>query len=177
VKSVFATQVEMLAGEEGSMGAFRHAITKHGTNSAPSNSEAARVAAGSGTTKSNDLKLSALIPVVQDGRLRKMLHMIEAHPSRKIHDWAAECNLSGSRLQHLFKQRTGLGLGQLLTEQRMQQATDFLTHTNMSIKEIASTLGYEHASSFTRAFERSFQQAPSFYREAQNSRTNAGKRP
>jgi AraC-like DNA-binding protein len=67
-----------------------------------------------------------------------------------------------------------LGLGRLLTEQRLLQATDYLAHTNMSIKVIASTIGYEHASSFTRAFERRFQQAPGCYLEAQSSRTKAG---
>ena len=150
------------------MGAFRRTIRKEDPNLTSPNSDAAGVAVGTGTAKNNDAKLSALIPVVQDGRLRKMLHMIEYYPSRKIHDLAQECNLSESRLQHLFKQRTGLGLGQLLTEQRMQHATDFLVHTNMSIKEIASTIGYEHASSFTRAFERRFSQAPSCYRQAQS---------
>lgn len=148
------------------MGALRHAVRQHGPSSASSNFEAAKVDSGNWVSNENDAKLSALIPAVQDGRLRNILHVIESHPSRKIHDLALECNLSGSRLQHLFKQRTGLGLGQLLTEQRMQRATDFLVHTNMSIKEIAGTVGYEHASSFTRAFERRFRQAPSSYREA-----------
>jgi len=142
-------------------------IRKRGSNSELFNSEAARAATGDDMARNNDARLSALIPVVQDGRLRKMLHMIESHPSRKIHDLALECNLSGSRLQHLFKQRTGLGLGQVLTEQRMQQATELLVHTNMSIKEIASVLGYEHASSFTRAFERRFRQTPRCYRQDQ----------
>lgn len=149
------------------MGTFRHAVRKQSPNPSP-NLEAESVAAAHETAKNNDTKLGLLIPVVQDRRLRKLLHTIGSHPSRKIHDLALECNLSGSRLQHLFKQHTGLGLGQLLTEQRMQQATDFLVHTNMSIKEIASTIGYEHTSSFTRAFERRFRQAPSCYRQAQS---------
>jgi AraC-like DNA-binding protein len=34
----------------------------------------------------------------------------------------------------------------------------------MSIKQIASVAGYEHTSSFTRAFERHFRLAPSCYR-------------
>jgi AraC-like DNA-binding protein len=143
-------------------------MRKSGASPASSNLEAARVAASNEMAKNNDARLSALIPMVRDGRLRKMLHMIESHPSRKIQDLALECNLSGSRLQHLFKQRTGLGLGQLLTEQRMQQATELLVHTNLTIKEIASALGYEHASSFTRAFERRFRQAPSCYRQDQS---------
>ena len=142
-------------------------IRKSSSNSDSFDFEAARVSAGDEMVRNNEAKLSELIPVVQDGRLRKMLHMIEAHPSRKIHDLAVECNLSGSRLQHLFKQRTGLGLGQLLTEQRMQLAIELLAHTNLSIKEIAGTLGYGHASSFTRAFERRFRQAPSCYRQEQ----------
>lgn len=131
---------------------------------------ATKVAAGNEGSSLNGARLSALLTAVQDRRLLKMLRTIESHPSRRIHDLALECNLSGSRLQHLFKQRTGLGLGQLLTEQRMQQATDLLAHTNMSIKEIASALGYEHASSFTRAFERHFRQTPSCYRQGQSSR-------
>jgi transcriptional regulator GlxA family with amidase domain len=65
----------------------------------------------------------------------------------------------------------------LLTEQRLLQATDFLVHTNMSIKEIAVTVGYEHASSFTRAFERRFREAPSCYREAHGSHTSGEKIP
>jgi transcriptional regulator GlxA family with amidase domain len=136
-----------------------------------SNGAAARIAADNGAAKSNDVKLDALLPVVQDVRLRKILHMIESRPSRKIHDLALECNLSGSHLQHLFKQRTGLGLGRLLTEQRMLLAADFLVHTDVSIKEIAFSVGYEHTSSFTRAFERHFRQAPSCYRQINSSHT------
>jgi AraC family transcriptional regulator of arabinose operon len=105
--------------------------------------------------------------MVQDGRLRKVLQMIASDPPHKIHDLALECNLSESHLQHLFKQGTGLGLGRLLSKQRMERAADLLGHTNMSIKEIAWAVGYEHTSSFTRAFERHFREAPRAYRQRQ----------
>jgi transcriptional regulator GlxA family with amidase domain len=49
----------------------------------------------------------------------------------------------------------------------MQHAADLLGQTNMSIKEIAWTVGYEHTSSFTRAFERHFCEAPRAYRQRQ----------
>jgi len=150
------------------MTAFRYGIRKLDPISTSSNLEAAKVAGVDATVKNNGDGPGALIPVVQDLRLRKILHLIESHPSHTIHDLALECNLSGSRLQHLFKQRTGLGLGQLLTEQRMRQAAELLVNTEMSIKQIAGTLGYEHASSFTRAFERRFRQSPRCYRQAQN---------
>jgi AraC-like DNA-binding protein len=50
----------------------------------------------------------------------------------------------------------------------MRCASEFLAHTDLSIKEIAGNVGYEHTSSFTRAFERRFQQAPSCYRQAKS---------
>jgi AraC-like DNA-binding protein len=137
---------------------------KIGSRPASSNPEPARTHAGNGTSKNKDAKLGRAIPAVKDRRLRKILQMIESDPPRRIHDLALEFNLSESHLQHLFKQLTGLGLGRLLSEQRMQRAADLLGQTNMRIKEIAYTVGYEHTSSFTRAFERYFRQAPRCYR-------------
>jgi AraC family transcriptional regulator of arabinose operon len=98
--------------------------------------------------------------------IRRTLELIESDSPRTISDLAAELNLSGSRLQHLFKQTTGFGLGHRLTEQRLQKAALLLTHTRLRIKEIAASVGYEHTSSFTRAFERRFAQTPLAYRRA-----------
>jgi two-component system response regulator YesN len=64
----------------------------------------------------------------------------------------------------LFKKETGVPLGQLLTKQRLLHAAHLLSHTNMRIKEIAQTIGYEHTSSFVRAFERQFAAPPRLYR-------------
>ena len=101
---------------------------------------------------------------VVDSRLRKLLELIENDPRGNIHTWAATFNLSNSHLQRLFKQATGTALGQALTEKRLQKAAQLLVNTNLSIKEIASAVGYEHTSSFTRAFERRFEDAPRSYR-------------
>jgi transcriptional regulator GlxA family with amidase domain len=147
------------------MGAFSSA-GKNGVKPASSNGKPT-VPASNGSAKKNGVKPGVLIPVVQDGRLRKVLQMIASDPPHKIHDLAHECNLSESHLQHLFKQGTGLGLGRLLSDQRMHRAADLLRQTNMSIKEIAWTVGYEHTSSFSRAFERHFQEAPRAYRQRQ----------
>jgi transcriptional regulator GlxA family with amidase domain len=101
---------------------------------------------------------------LQDVRLRKLLRLIEAEPLGTIQDWALEFNLSNSHLQRLFKQATGVGLGHALTEKRLQRAAHLLTNTSMSIKEISYAVGYEHPSSFIRAFERQFEQAPRRFR-------------
>jgi AraC-like DNA-binding protein len=101
---------------------------------------------------------------VPEVRIRRILEMIESDSSCKISDLALELNLSESRLQHLFKQKTGVGLGHLLTEKRLQKAAVLLAHSNLRIKEIAAAVGYEHTSSFTRAFEQRFAQSPNVYR-------------
>jgi len=93
------------------------------------------------------------------------MQMIESEAPHKIHDLALELNLSQSHLQHLVKKRTGIGLGRLLTEHRLQRAAHLLAQSHMSVKEIACTVGYEHTSSFTRAFERRFGQGPRCYRQ------------
>ena len=97
-------------------------------------------------------------------RIRKILEMVESASLWKISDLASHLNLSESRLQHLFKQTTGVGLGHVLTEQRLRKAALLLTETSLRIKEIAAAVGYEHTSSFTRAFEQRFAQPPQVYR-------------
>jgi len=72
--------------------------------------------------------------------------------------------MSQSHLQHLFKQATGVGLGRVLYERRLQRAATLLRSTDMPVKEIAGAVGYRHSSSFTRAFERRFNQAPLHFR-------------
>lgn len=105
------------------------------------------------------------IPAFQESRIRKILKLIESDPAHNIQDLAALCNLSHSHLQHLFKKQTGVQLGHLLLEQRLLKAAQLLENSNMSVKEIAFTVGYGHTSSFIRAFERRFSIAPRGYRE------------
>ena len=106
------------------------------------------------------------VPTALEGRIRRMLEMVESASLCKISDLAAELNLSESRLQHLYKQTTGVGLGRVLTERRLQKAALLLRGTRLRIKEIAAAVGYEHTSSFTRAFEQRFAQPPQVYRRA-----------
>ena len=101
----------------------------------------------------------------QEERFRQIVERIQSGPCCSIHSLALEFNLSSSRLQHLFKQHTGSCLGQVLSERRLQHATYLLEHTNLRVKEIACTVGYEHTSSFDRAFERRFGYSPLVYRQ------------
>jgi AraC-like DNA-binding protein len=164
-----------LDGEGASMGANQSSAKKNGARTTSFNPELIRTAVCSGAAKCNGLAPGALIPVVEDCRLRKVLQMIASDSPQKIQDLALECNLSESHLQHLFKECTGLGLGRLLADQRMQRAAKLLEQTNLSIKEIAWTVGYEHTSSFTRAFERYFRESPRCFRQRQERQNGNGR--
>jgi AraC-like DNA-binding protein len=104
------------------------------------------------------------MPEVQERRLRQVVEIIESQPAFSIRDLATKVSLSPAHLQRLFKQQTGTLLGSLVAERRLQKAAELLTISNLSIKEIAHTVGYRHHSSFVRAFQRRFDQAPKYYR-------------
>jgi len=114
---------------------------------------------------SSTLPPRPLTPTMLDGRVRKILQMVESGTTRTISDLALEFHLSPSYLQRLFKHHTGVCMGEWLSEQRLQRAAHLLANSYMSVKEIAHTVGYEHVSSFIRAFERRFAQAPARYRK------------
>jgi AraC family transcriptional regulator of arabinose operon len=89
---------------------------------------------------------------------------MESNPRGNIRDWALAFNLSNSHLQRLFKRATGMGFKRVLTAKRLLRAASLLSETNLSVKEVAHAVGYEHTSSFTRAFERHFEEGPRHYR-------------
>jgi AraC family transcriptional regulator, arabinose operon regulatory protein len=103
--------------------------------------------------------------------LQKILQRMESGSPCTMRELALEFDLSPSRLQHLFKEQTGTRLGHWLAELRLQRAAHLLAESNMSVKEVAHAVGYRHSSSFVRAFERVFQQAPGrFQRQMLNKR-------
>jgi AraC-like DNA-binding protein len=109
-----------------------------------------------------------------EGRVLKILKIVEAGTTFAIRDLAAEFRLSPSYLQRLFKNETGICMGEWLSEQRLQRAAYLLASSYLSIKEITHAVGYEHTSSFIRAFERRFLQAPARYRKQNEGRQEAG---
>lgn len=111
-----------------------------------------------------NLDLGRLSSSLTERRLRHVVEVIALEPSCSIQDLAVKVALSPAHLQRLFKRQTGIQLGDLLVERRLQKAAQLLTTSNLSIKEIAHAVGYGHHSSFVRAFQRRFAQAPKQYR-------------
>ena len=106
----------------------------------------------------------SLIHVVRERRLRRVLERIEAGPPQSVSELARGVCLTPAHLQRLFKQETGVHISDLLVESRLRNAARLLSSTEMEIKEIAYLVGYQHHSSFVRAFQRRFHQSPKQYR-------------
>jgi AraC-like DNA-binding protein len=100
----------------------------------------------------------------QGERLQRIIQAAESGSLCSIRDLALQFDMSPSHLQHLFKERTGTRLGRWLVERRLQRAARLLAESNISVKEVAYAVGYKHPSSFVRAFERHFRQAPGQFR-------------
>jgi AraC-like DNA-binding protein len=107
-------------------------------------------------------------------RVLRILELVEAGTTFAIRDLAAEFRLSPAYLQRLFKHETGICMGEWLSEQRLQRAAYLLSNSYLSIKEITHVVGYEHTSSFVRAFERRFRQAPARYRKQNDCKFEEG---
>lgn len=108
---------------------------------------------------------SPLRPTILDERVQRIVQMVESGTTFAIRDLALEIRLSPSYLQRLFKDQTGVSMGEWLNEQKLQRAANLLANSHMSVKEVAYIIGYGHVSSFIRAFERRFTQAPARYRK------------
>jgi len=102
-----------------------------------------------------------------DFRIRKVLQNIEYNLAAPMEELANMVHLSSSRLSHLFKAQMGLSLNSFLANARLEKAAELLRSTEMQIKEITYTVGYNHASSFDRAFKKKFRSSPNSYRNRQ----------
>lgn len=83
---------------------------------------------------------------------------------------AEQVNLSPYYLAHLFKTETGISPIAYLNNLKINYAKLILRNTNMTISELADTLGYSSPSSFINAFKARRSLSPQKYREHINKR-------
>lgn len=73
-------------------------------------------------------------------------------------------NLSICHFEYLFKREMGRTYKGYLREVRVTKAKDLLMDLNLSVKQVASIVGYSHTSNFIRAFKTQFGKTPSDFR-------------
>jgi AraC-like DNA-binding protein len=85
-----------------------------------------------------------------------------------VHIAANAMNLSPSYLSDLLRVHTGQNTQQHIHEKLISKAKEKLSATNLSVSEIAYTLGFEHAQSFSTLFKTKTKQTPVEYRKSFN---------
>jgi AraC family L-rhamnose operon transcriptional activator RhaR len=101
----------------------------------------------------------------KDFRILRVVQALTEDPSRTLPELALSCQISTSRLIHLFKIEMGINLKNYRQDCRLQLAAAMLVST-APIKAIAYTAGYRHTSSFMRAFKAHFGVSPTSYRKS-----------
>ncbi len=74
--------------------------------------------------------------------------------------------LNPAYLSRLYKQLTGVGLSDYVTDRRIRKAKELLRSTDMKIQEITVAVGLESPSYFARLFKRLTGKSPQEYRES-----------
>ena len=83
-----------------------------------------------------------------------------------LDDLAGYLSLSKSRTGHAVKQYCGKSFGTLLREERMNRAVNLLsTHPQISIAELALSVGYNDPAYFMRLFTKTFGMPPRSYQK------------
>jgi two-component system response regulator YesN len=98
--------------------------------------------------------------------LRLAKDFIDEHYKQEI-TIQSLCNVSqltSGRLQYGFKEMFKKPAYSYITELRMKHAADLLVTTGLSIKEIASAVGYRKTKKFSPMFKNFYKQTPTNYR-------------
>ncbi|MGB0776157.1 MAG: helix-turn-helix domain-containing protein, partial [Akkermansiaceae bacterium] len=82
-----------------------------------------------------------------------------------VQELAAAASISMSTLERLFKEHMNTTPRKFLLQVKMSAACERLIQTNMLVKEIAESLGYEDHANFTRAFTKVMGVSPSSYQK------------
>lgn len=60
----------------------------------------------------------------------------------------------------------GVSFSELITQIRLEQGENLLSHTQMSVADISERLGYKNPETFIRAFYRNYKRTPNQYRKS-----------
>jgi len=101
--------------------------------------------------------------------VRKVHSFIESNLSAdlSLNQLADHVHLNPSYLSRLYKQMTGTGLSEHMSEVRDRKAKEMLMISHLRVHEIAANLGYNSSHAFSRFFKKQNGITPQEYRELQ----------
>ncbi|MBC8042345.1 MAG: helix-turn-helix transcriptional regulator [Rhizobacter sp.] len=105
-------------------------------------------------TSTNDTHVARAMQFIRD-------HL---HQSISLDDAAKHVFLSPTYFAHLLKNKTGKTFGELLTESRIEKASELLRYTSASVSEISHQIGFEDQAYFARRFKQQLGRTPRAFR-------------
>lgn len=97
---------------------------------------------------------------------RQIFDYIEGNiASASLPELASILSYSAIYTGALIKKTTGKSFSELLQDARCEKAADYLIHSDMSVKEIISAVGYENGSFFRAIFKEKFGDTPLQFRQ------------
>src|SRR5205085_6053359 len=116
--------------------------------------------------------ISGNIASQMDERLMAALHFINTHYNQSpllLKAVSKSAGLSTWHFSRLFNAHIGMGFRKYLKNIRIKHACKLLATSNLTIKEIAATVGYTHLSDFYHHFKERFNVSPVIYRRRARS--------
>ncbi len=103
-----------------------------------------------------DTGLPEIVDGAEAAQIVAIMNYIEKHCTEEIHlrDLAREFFLSENYLSSYIRQNTGQTFTELLAGKRIEIAQKLLTHTSLSIQEVAERVGYTEYSYFSKLFKK-----------------------
>jgi AraC-like DNA-binding protein len=102
--------------------------------------------------------------------LSQVMFRITQDPSCSIATLARESGFSQAQFRRLFHQHVGSAPRDYLTTKRLEKACNYLLHSDFSLREIASILGWRDTAHFSRIFATAYGIPPSQYRFQRRNR-------
>ena len=99
---------------------------------------------------------------ITDRRVLAILDLLTSSRCRSLDldQLSTSCNLSRSRLQHLFKEHTGTTPGRYLKQIRLVRAKELLEQSFYTVKQVTFLVGFADISHFVRDYKLRFGQTP-----------------
>jgi AraC family transcriptional regulator of arabinose operon len=107
----------------------------------------------------SELKKDENIVALSVDLMQKKIHTVI-----KLSEFASFANLSASHFSAIFKSKTGYSPIEYFNHLKIQKACQYLSFTDMPVKELALNLGIEDQYYFSRMFAKLMGMAPTEYR-------------
>lgn len=103
--------------------------------------------------------------VILRKEMQDYVSAVYSDPSLSVASAAAHFDLSESYFSMLFKDSMGEAYSNYVEKMRLAQAKQLMRTTNMSVEDIAQAVGYNHSTTFRRAFKRVVGLSPVQYKQ------------